>query len=185
MNKLISDKTMFLRFRELAKFHDDDVEKIWEKYNSRFLTLVGNEISRQFMSDLKKSKRGELEQLRQVKIEANANVKGTLQPKTGPKSQHKSKSKITPNPRPNTQSHTRRKRKYPQRKVKGKNKQKSKDVCEVCSSPVLNVNEGGEVACHMCEQWFHLRCLHKPEDWASTIEFFFCDSCKSKIGFCM
>ena len=95
---------MFLRFRELAKFHDDDVEKIWIMYNKRFLTLVGNEISRQFMSDLKKSKRGELEQLRQVKVEANAKIKGTLQSKTEPKSQHKPKSKITPNPRPNAQS---------------------------------------------------------------------------------
>ena len=175
---------MFLRFRELAKFHDDDVEKIWIMYNKRFLTLVGNEISRQFMSDLKKSKRGELEQLRQVKVEANAKIKGTLQSKTEPKSQHKPKSKITPNPRPNAQSPPRQKRKHPQHRTRNKKNKKSKDVCEVCSRPVLDVNEGGEVACHLCEQWFHLRCLHKSEDWASTVEFFFCDDCKSKIGFC-
>jgi hypothetical protein len=56
----------------------------------------------------------------------------------------------------------------------------SKDDCPFCTKPVEDVNEGGEVVCDSCEQWFHLRCLGKSEEWVHDIDAYICDRCEQK-----
>ena len=101
MEQIITDTELLKQFQKLTKFHDDDLSSVWRKFNSRFLTLVGNEICRQFMVDLKKSKDGELEQLRQVKVQAIAKVKQQSQTKPPSESHSKPQSQ----PKPPSQSH--------------------------------------------------------------------------------
>ena len=54
-------------FVQLAKFHSDDVEAVFDVYLTRIETLMGNEVCRQYMELLKRSKDSSLEQLRVLK----------------------------------------------------------------------------------------------------------------------
>ena len=50
-------------------------------------------------------------------------------------------------------------------------------ICRECSALVLNVNEGGEIACDSCGRWFHLRCLKLHPSFASSMDKYDCSSC--------
>lgn len=50
-----------------GKFHTDDADSVFAKYVSRVETLLGNEVARQLMELLKKSKASSLESLRALK----------------------------------------------------------------------------------------------------------------------
>ena len=206
-DKIKCSKKLFNQFQQVAKFHVDDMNDVWTKYNERFETLIGNEVASQYMEDLQRSKNGTLEQLRLVKQKQNSTIKyqkkiskvdtshvstSDLDPDPKSMSTPKSDPKSTPDPTPTpsnlepvhesaSQSTPAPKRKRGTRKRKRCNK----DVCTVCYTRVLNENIGGEIACDMCDQWLHLRCLKKSERWARALKYFFCDSCKksSLLGF--
>ena len=51
-------------------------------------------------------------------------------------------------------------------------------MCPICGDEVENENEGGEVQCDGCDQWIHLRCIHKSRSWANRIKYFYYSLCK-------
>ena len=63
----MSDVIIRREFVQLAKFHSDDVEAVFDVYLTRIETLMGNEVCRQYMELLKRSKDSSLEQLRVLK----------------------------------------------------------------------------------------------------------------------
>eukprot|EP00939_MAST-03C_sp_MAST-3C-sp1_P000942 g942.t1 len=53
-------------------------------------------------------------------------------------------------------------------------------LCTECERPVLNYNEGGEIACDGCGAWSHLKCLGLPENHPLCVESFHCKKCEAK-----
>ena len=58
-----------------SSFCDKDVDSVFQKYTARVETLFGNEVSRQLMEKLKKSKASCLESLRQLRNKKRKRVK--------------------------------------------------------------------------------------------------------------
>ena len=75
---LIQDVQVVKEFGLLVSpvhFHPDDFEKVFHKYMYRVETMVGNEISRQLLEDLRLRGVDQLESLRQNKRDRNQQVK--------------------------------------------------------------------------------------------------------------
>ena len=68
---------------------------------------------------------------------------------------------------------------FPKLKSTQQNEQyEEKWVCRQCSKIVLNYNEGGEIACDGCGRWSHLKCLGLPEDYAFSVDSYYCPACR-------
>ena len=50
-------------------------------------------------------------------------------------------------------------------------------MCPRCKEEVKEKNEGGEIACDKCSQWFHLRCLELPETFPQSVGEWYCAEC--------
>ena len=77
-DRLVQDKQVLQEFCLLpspAQFHPDDIEKVFVKYLKRVETMVGNEICRQLLDDLRLEGVDTLESLRPVKRDRNQQIK--------------------------------------------------------------------------------------------------------------
>ena len=77
-NRLEQDSEVLEQFCLLpdpVKFHPDDVNKVFVRYLKRVETMVGNEICRQLLDDLRLEGVDRLESLRQVKCDRSQQVK--------------------------------------------------------------------------------------------------------------
>ena len=66
---------------------------------------------------------------------------------------------------------------FPKLRACKKNSYRDDWICSICTKVVKSMNPGGEIACDFCGNWYHLRCLSLPPEFAMLVDTYKCPNC--------